>query len=121
MRHRSKLIFVYNADSGLLNDIISVAHKTLSPKTYSCNLCRLTFGLYSMRKPWKEFIKALNVEVEFLHRDVMMQRYGMADIPLPAVLEQIDTDVSVWINADDMNQCRSLDDLIELIQQRLDG
>lgn len=119
MGQRSKLVFVYNADSGLLNDVISVAHKALSPKTYSCSLCRLTFGVYSMRKPWKAFIKTLNVEVEFLHRDVMTQRYGLADIPLPVVLEQVDSNVSVWINADDMNRCQNLDELIELVQRRL--
>ncbi len=119
MNPDSKLLFVYNAGSGLLNDVISVLHKTFSPKTYACNLCTLTFGTYYMQKPWKEFINSLDVDVEFLHRDDFAKRFGISDVPLPAAFEQHGAQVSVWIGADEMNQCESLDDLIGLVRQRL--
>jgi hypothetical protein len=39
-----KLLFVYNADSGLFNSIAEAAHKIVSPQTYRCDLCRITYG-----------------------------------------------------------------------------
>ncbi len=39
------LIFVYNADSGLLNAINDGILKIVSPSTYQCSLCSLTFGV----------------------------------------------------------------------------
>jgi len=53
----SKLIFVYNADSGLLNAMKDWAHKIVSPETYPCSLCALTYDNLGMRRPWREFIK----------------------------------------------------------------
>ena len=35
-----KIIFVYNADSGLVNGLIDWAHKIVSPETYSCTCAR---------------------------------------------------------------------------------
>ena len=52
----SRLLFVYNADSGLFNTLTDIAHKMLSPKTYTCNLCAITHGLFSEKEEWKEFI-----------------------------------------------------------------
>jgi len=47
----SKLIFVYNADSGLLNAMKDWAHKIVSPETYPCSLCALTYNNLGMRHP----------------------------------------------------------------------
>ena len=41
---RVELLFVYNADTGLFNTVADAAHKILSPSTYSCNLCKVTYG-----------------------------------------------------------------------------
>jgi len=45
-----RLIFVYNAESGTMNSAIDFAHKMLSPETYECNLCRITYGNFAMKK-----------------------------------------------------------------------
>jgi len=37
------LIFVYNANGGLVNSWLDTAHKIVSPSTYSCSLCAITF------------------------------------------------------------------------------
>ncbi|WP_273567857.1 hypothetical protein [Maribacter halichondriae] len=54
-----KLIFIYNADSGFRNAIIDGAHKILSPNTYECNLCELTFGAFTENKVWAKFRKGV--------------------------------------------------------------
>ena len=42
------LILVYNADSGFFNALADSAHKLLSPSTYDCRLCALTYGAIQM-------------------------------------------------------------------------
>ncbi len=79
------LVFVYNADSGPLNALLDFGHKIVSPNTYPCSLCRLTFGPFGMRREWREFTKNLGVPLEFLHADELRERYGTQDAALPAV------------------------------------
>ena len=61
-----RLIFVYNADSGLFNTLTDIAHKVLSPDTYACNLCSITHGYLKERRKWRNFIRTLDHPVEFL-------------------------------------------------------
>ena len=56
---KKELILVYNANSGFYNMIKDALHKSISPNTYSCNLCGLTFGTIRMKSKWKKFIKNL--------------------------------------------------------------
>lgn len=79
------LLFVYNADSGPLNALFDFGHKIISPGTYPCSLCRLTYGTFGMRREWREFTQGLGVPLEFLHADELKERYGTQDAPLPAV------------------------------------
>ena len=55
------LLFVYNADSGPLNALLDFGHKIVSPGTYPCSLCRLTYGTFGMRREWREFTQGLGV------------------------------------------------------------
>ena len=48
-----RLIFVYNADGGRLAGLQDMFHKILSPATYSCSLCAVTYGATSMRPEWQ--------------------------------------------------------------------
>jgi hypothetical protein len=87
-----KIIFVYNADSGLLNVIKDWGHKIISPETYPCSLCALTYDNLGMRRPWREFINELGYEVEFLHRDELEEKYGpkMCHFPPRSSLKKAD-------------------------------
>ena len=80
------LLFVYNADSGLFNNMADAAHKVFSPQTYQCDLCRITHGWFQERADWRGFIDGLGIGCEFLHRDQFRARYPGLDIALPAVL-----------------------------------
>lgn len=64
-----QLIFAYNANSGWVNGLIDFAHKKISPQTYACDLCALTYGDFGMRKDWKHFLNSLPGEKKFVHRD----------------------------------------------------
>lgn len=83
-----KLIFVYNADSGLFNTVTDIAHKIFSPHTYACNLCTLTHDTFRVRDEWTAFIAGLGVECEFLHRDELQRRFPGLQNELPALFYQ---------------------------------
>ena len=115
-----RLLFVYNADGGLLPGLMDAFHKILSPATYACSLCAITYGTTSMRPEWKDFIKSLPVSVEFLHRDEFVRAYPQHRAqPLPAAFAvAVDGQLSPFIYAPDM-QATDLNGLMELVRKRL--
>ncbi len=113
------LIFVYNADSGLVNTLLDIGHKIVSPKTYSCNLCAITHSTFSMRDEWKQFVAGLSVPIEFLHRDELEKKYGMRAVELPAVFRRNNGALETWITREEINRCRSLEDLAQLVRTKL--
>lgn len=112
------LVFVYNADGGLFNSLADRAHKILSPQTYQCNLCSLTYSNFGMKKEWKEFLSRLELPMEFFHRDEFEAQYGLGEAPLPAIFKKMNGTPEVWIDAEAINSCRTLEDLKRLITQK---
>jgi hypothetical protein len=113
------LVFVYNADSGLLSTVADLTHKVLSPETYQCNLCALTHSTFGMRKSWQQFVDGLETSVEFLHADELQDRYSVRDIPLPAVFQKRGGRLTLLIAADSINRCLTIDDLKQLVRENL--
>ncbi len=113
------LVFVYNADSGVFNTLADAAHKIFSPRTYACNLCALTHGAVRMRGEWRQFLEGLGRPLEFLHADELAARYGINDVPLPAVFRKGGGGLSVLLSADSINACRTLDELERSILEGL--
>jgi hypothetical protein len=115
------LLFVYNADSGMVNALKDYVHKAVSPSTYECQLCALTYGGLGMKGSWARFVDSLDMPVEFLHKDELRERHGVDDVPLPAVLVWTGDDTTVLISADEINRLRILEDLEALVSSRVDG
>lgn len=109
---------MYNADSGLLNAVIDSLHKVFSPATYNCALCALTYSAVRMKKEWKSFIGDLPVSAEFLHRDELKIKYPQSDIALPSVLTDDGNSIQVLVGAEEMNQLKSLEQLMALVTRR---
>ena len=114
-----KLIFVYNADSGLFNTVTDIAHKILSPDTYACDLCALTHGHFQVRQEWVAFLRDLPVDTEFLHRDEYVKRFGRTEMEFPAVFIDTGTDQEVFLQREDISGCDALDGLKQLTRERL--
>jgi len=112
------LVFVYNADSGFVNTLLDIGHKIVSPQTYSCNLCAITHSTFSIRDEWKRFVDDLKIPIEFLHRDELSRQYGIHGAALPAVFRKTDDGLEVWISREEINRCRSLDELKQLVGQK---
>lgn len=81
-----KLIFIYNADSGVLQTVFDAAHKLLSPQTYACRLCALTYGTFSEKNIWKNFRKHHKTEMIFYHKDEFEAQFPKETINYPAIL-----------------------------------
>lgn len=117
----AELLFVYNADSGLLNAALDTLHKALSPATYACSLCAVTYGATSMRPEWRTFLRHLPVPAVFLHRDELRQHYpSLRSEPLPAVFrrEAATAPWQVFLSAEELMPL-DLPGLIRLLKERL--
>lgn len=116
-RGQTELIFVYNADSGMWNGYLDIMHKVFSPQTYSCKLCTITHGTFTIKNEWRKFIDDLPLPVRFLHRDEWQKEFERKD-ELPAVFLLKDNLPSVWIDASTMKGLE-LKELKQHITKRL--
>jgi hypothetical protein len=116
-RSNHSLVFVYNADSGLFNALSDMSHKILSPATYQCNLCALTYSTFGMRKSWKQFLETLDRPFEFLHADELKKQHGVWDVPLPAIFIKEDDGLKLQVDAAEIQGCRTIDDLKQLVKK----
>lgn len=115
-----KSIFVYNSDGIFASVIKDTAHKLVSPRTYQCNLCRLTHPVAFMQEEWKKFVDSLPHEVLFLHRDEFRKQYPQQkNTPLPAVFTEDASGVNLLIPESEINKAQSIQELISVVRHSL--
>lgn len=114
---KTKLVFVYNADSGVFNLLSDAAHKIFSPQTYACNLCAITHSNFGMRREWKIFLETLRNPLEFLHADEFQKKYNL-QIELPAIFTEENGVLTLKADAGKINECRSIGDLKKIINEQ---
>ena len=117
--NESTLVFVYNADSGVFNLAADIAHKIFSPQTYACNLCAITHGNFGMKQEWRKFLDTLENPLEFLHADELKAKYEIGQAKLPAIFVAENGALDVLVNSTEINSCRTIDDLKQLINKNL--
>lgn len=114
------LIFVYNARGGVLSALGDMVHKIVSPRTYPCSLCALTYGAFSMRREWRGFLRSAGLATLFLYRDEFRADLDNRDLPLPAILLGSEGSVpDVLISAAELGALSDLSSLTALIEARL--
>lgn len=120
LHNTDTLVFVYNADSGFFNLLADMAHKIVSPDTYNCQLCMLTHGNLGMREQWKQYLESIEVELEFLHRDEFLKKYGQHTASLPALFLAREGAAELFMSEVEINACESLEQLIEKLDKSLE-
>lgn len=110
-----RLIFIYNADGGLVQMALDSLHKTLSPSTYPCSLCAITYGSLRMDPKWRKWLRALPIPAVFQHKDDTPHKH----VALPAVLRERGGEIEVLIDAPTLDSLGSLDALIAMMEARL--
>jgi hypothetical protein len=86
MAERGKILFVYNVDLTPFALVSDFVHRIVSPETYPCRLCDITYDRLTMKREWKRFIESLPVRATFELRDRFRKKFpAYASVPLPAV------------------------------------
>ena len=117
-----KIIFIYNANSGMRNAVMDTVHKVLSPDTYDCNLCSITFGMFTENVNWKEFRTNAGVDMDFLHKDEFEKEYASKyghKFTYPIVLAATAGELEVMIGTEELNALEDVNSLISLVESRL--
>ena len=114
---KRSILFVYNADSGFLNAVVDYSHKIISPSTYKCNLCAITYGNFGMENDWKQFIKSLKVNVLFLHKDEFKEKYKRGG-KFPSAYIKND-DLKLFVSQEEMNSLKNLNELMDLVKKKM--
>ena len=113
-----ELIFIYNAKSGVVNELIDFAHKIVSPETYDCNLCVISYGAFSMKKKWSTYIETLPFKSTFTYKD-KFSKNGYSNIKFPSVFIRSNEKLDEIISATEINEIKNLDQLIGLLNHKL--
>jgi hypothetical protein len=116
----SRLILVYNADSGLLNMVKDALWKVVRPATYPCSLCALTYGYVSMHGRWRRFLDRLPHTKVFHHKDDFAAAFPAVDVALPVILLAGPDDApEVLVSAAELDSLPDLEALIAVVETRL--
>ncbi len=119
--HPDRIILVYNEDSGVFNAVVGWSHKLLSPETYYCPLCRVTFGLAGMLVAWKNYLEKQPFPVTHLHRDEFrMQFPQLAGVPLPVILTEKTGETKVLLTSEEIGAVGGVLSHIARVDNRLE-
>ena len=88
MIHLKKIYFIYDADSGLWNEIKYWTNKNLLNKANACELCDISHNKFFVRFDWLTFIKELknHCKVKVLHRNEVPQNIQDKNYQFPCVI-----------------------------------
>jgi hypothetical protein len=115
-----RLIFVYNAKSGLLAGIMDSIHKTVSPGTYPCDLCAITYGMTAMKPEWRDWLKRLTIPTKFFHLDDFRETWPDAHFALPAILAERGGKLETLVSPSEFKAISDVRELIVLLEKKLE-
>ncbi len=111
------LIFAYNADSGFLEALKDGMRKVVSPSTYPCRLCALTYGLATMRPRWRSFVEGAGCPGGVPPQGRVPRALQRGGVPLGI---HRGGELEIFIGSDEMYATEILDDLMALVGERLE-
>lgn len=119
MTKKKEIYFIYNAKGGKWNYIVDTVHKYVSPSTYECSLCQITYDL-KMKKAWKDFVEKTPHKFYFLHSEELsdhgLEKY---ENQLPICLEKNSKEFQIIIDKEKMDTFKNEFDLINNLNKLL--
>ena len=115
-----KIIFIYNASDNFSSVMFDFIHKIISPNTYQCSLCKITYGNFKKYDEWERYIESIPYQVEFLyknnykdyHKDLKVEEF-------PIALIQNEDSYQTILLKKDFDSCNDLKELIQIIEKKL--
>lgn len=117
------LIFIYNADAGMVPDVTGAVKKALTG-TSGCTLCNATYGVATEKQDWKTFRKSLTPTPIFYHRNEIpteLREYLKKEtLELPIIVRQAGKGYEVILSTAELATCDgSSECLINLLTPRV--
>ncbi len=118
----ARLILVYNADAGIVAGLFDLAHKLVSPATYPCSLCGVTYGTFGMNRQWRDYLTALPLPVAFFHRPDFHAAFPtFVHARLPLLAREDDGALTILLDAQALVSLTTVDALIVALAERIDA
>jgi hypothetical protein len=115
-----RLIFVYNSKAGVVAGIMDSIHKAVSPDTYECSLCAITYGALAMNKQWKAYLETLELPMHFYHRpDFRLAFPEQQSLALPLIALDRDGMLEPVLTASELGALPDLDALMAALDAGL--
>jgi len=114
------LLFIYNTNNGKLKSLMDYCAGTASaPVTDACPLNAITTTPGGIKEEWNRFLKDLRIPSRLLDHNEFSWEFPDLHTTFPVVLIQSGADLAVVVGTETLRQCRDLNDLIHLMQERL--
>ena len=118
--NNNTLIFVYNSDATIKAAVTDFVTRFVAPDKYSCNLCKVTYGMVFKKQSWQEFLDTLPNRKIFFHRDEFFKKYSKyREVKLPAIFVDFDEKLETLVSAEEINKVEDLEGLKKLITEKL--
>lgn len=120
MKSNLELIFVYNVELNPKALVVDFVHRIVSPDTYPCRLCDITYDRFTPKREWNKFIKSRPIQSQFFTKDRFLKRYSdFSGEKFPAVFLKRNGKLENIISSEEMENLVDLQDLINLLELRL--
>ncbi len=119
-KENEKLIFIYNASNSPISVSLDFIHKIVSPSTYQCSLCKITYGNISMHSKWKKYIESSDYIFEFLYKNNYLKYYQDLKVEeFPVAYKYDGNRYELFISKHEFDLYSNLDSLINIVNQKL--
>jgi hypothetical protein len=102
-----------------MHGVMDLAKKTVSPKTYPCKLCMVTYSGATMNKLWRQYVADLGILAVFIHKNEFVKTYPKVGIEFPAILLKTDKTIKILLSADDFKSIKDLPELMKILDEKL--
>lgn len=100
-----RLIFIYNANSGLSSAVLDSAKKLF--RLEACGLCTITHGLVKEKQAWKNCQAQFDLPIDYFHKDDYPRELKeLVKDKLPCIVAQINPKPIILLNDEQINSCR---------------
>ena len=112
------LYFIYNAKNDTKSVLNDFFHKTLSPKTYPCNLCKITYNTFTKKNKWKKYLDNTNYNYKFLYKN-QSNYFNNPIIDFPSIVFGNKINYKIVLNSTELNVILNIDSLIFHFENKL--